>query len=371
MKRGQPAVHQAGRAVIHFPSRGADRDNQLRAKAYPVRVPDGEYLAICTRVFGPHRSRAYGTKIYLVFEVIDGEHLGKKLPMFLRPSNFPTSNLYRSWCLANDGPPSRNARLSPRIFLGKTFRIRTCTVRPRHRVTGPDGKLRAGDLLPDFLWYSRVNYLISLEISPQRWDTVTEISRKSFSDSAVSTGGVGSRKPETGSETCAGSFQVLRGGSPVGTTNQAGGKPGLPAGPTPVNQTTIALALSVTGQLAKGNDLVSKQDFESVIYRRKLFELYDYLPPSFSHKKRVDHVLEKAVSEVFLNRGRELEGVDESAVLEAARKRVTRFSDFETIRDQEKRRRVVVGCVVNATAEAALAKLKEKHAKAGGSESRR
>jgi len=109
----------------------------LRARPYPVLIPDSEYLATCVQVFGPHSSRAYGEKIYVSFQILDGGHAGKKLPMFLRPSRFPTSRLYRSWVVANGGLPSRNATLSPRIFLGKIFRVSTVTVKPRHASGAP------------------------------------------------------------------------------------------------------------------------------------------------------------------------------------------------------------------------------------------
>ncbi len=164
--------------VTPFPSPKRKTRTELRARPYPVFVPDGEYLATCVYSFGPHKSRAYGEKFYLTFEIIDGEHTGKRLSMYLRPSCFPTSRLYRFWVIANNGLPSRNAILSPRIFCGKIFHISTATVKPTYGSGAP---------LPPVFWYSRVLDILSLEST----GFVTEISSKSLSDSAITTGRVG------------------------------------------------------------------------------------------------------------------------------------------------------------------------------------
>lgn len=341
--------------LTSFSGPGTEHQDEIRPNPYPVRVPDSEYLAVCIHVFGPHTSRVYGEKFYLTFQIIDGEHAGKKLPMFLSPSKFPTSNLYRFWSIANDGPPSRNARLSPRIFLGKAFRVRTATVKPRHRVTGADGKIRAGDYMPEFMWYSRIDCVLSLEATNEPLNGATKISRNSFPGNEMGTGRVGSRKPEAGNELCPDSFRVFGGGSSAGFTNQAGGKCKLTAGPTPVTPISIAHAPASPADPKPGTDLWNKKYFESALYRKRLFETYDNLPPFFSHKERVEKVVEKAVRELFMNRDRELKEVDENAVLETARSRLNRFANFEGIKHSEKRRKVVVGCVVNAVAEGALA----------------
>jgi hypothetical protein len=104
----------------------------------------------------------------------------------------------------------------------------------------------------------------------------------------------------------------------------------------------------------------SKKQLESAVHRKHLFDLYANLPPSIEHKRRVDELAIKAVRHLFMNRGRELEGVDESLVLEAVLKRVGRFPGFEAIRDYDKRKKAVVGCVVNAVAEVALEALGNK-----------
>ena len=46
------------------------------------RVPDGEYLALCTHVHHDQRSRSYGDRVYLDFQIYEGEHLGETIRMF-------------------------------------------------------------------------------------------------------------------------------------------------------------------------------------------------------------------------------------------------------------------------------------------------
>ncbi len=97
---------------------------------------------------------------------------------------------------------------------------------------------------------------------------------------------------------------------------------------------------------------MQKKHLEKGIYRKHLFELYDNLPPSFDHCKRVEHLLNKAARHLCMNRGRELGGVSEEQLLETAQRRISRFSSLECIWDSEERKRAVVGCVINAVAEA-------------------
>ncbi len=141
-------------------------NDELLARPYPTLIPEGPYLAFCTRQYWDKGSRLYGERIYLYFKIFDGEYNGKEIRMFLRPSKFPTSNLYRAWAIASGYPPrSRNTKLSPRIFPGKLFRVSVVTVKPRHRIVGTDGKTRQGDFLPDFLWYSKIASILSLEVT--------------------------------------------------------------------------------------------------------------------------------------------------------------------------------------------------------------
>jgi hypothetical protein len=117
---------------------------------------------MCVHVHHDKQSRNYGERVYLEFRLFDCEFEGKRVRMFLRPSKFPTSNFYRSWAIARGGPPSRNTKMSARIFSGKLFRVLTATVRPRHRIAGADGKLRNGPFLPESFWYSKVACILEL-----------------------------------------------------------------------------------------------------------------------------------------------------------------------------------------------------------------
>lgn len=173
---------------------------ELVARPHPDRIPDGEYIALCNHVHHDRHSRNYGERVYLDFQIVDGEYQGKTLRMFLRPSRFPTSNFYRAWAIARGGPPrSRNTRMSPRIFTGKVFRVLTATVRPRHRLTGDDGKQRPGPFLPESFWYSKAACLLSLELTNEPV-IVTDFFPKSLSSCQLSQGRVGSGELGDGSK---------------------------------------------------------------------------------------------------------------------------------------------------------------------------
>jgi hypothetical protein len=162
--------------------------DSLSATPYPTRIPDGEYLAVCTNILRketPHR----GDRIYLRFKICEGDHTGEIIPMYLR---------------------SRNTKLDPRIFLDKLFRALTTTVKPHQQIVS-DGKVRRGPELPEPFWYSRVACLLSLEIDssgglcppapplslssfqnkPETPDIVTASSRNPFPSISLSEGRVG------------------------------------------------------------------------------------------------------------------------------------------------------------------------------------
>lgn len=341
---------------------------EIRARPYWPRIPDGKYLAVCTRTFWHRGSRASGERIYIYFNILDGPHAGTELRLICRPSRYPTSNFYRSWSIANDSPPrSRNTRLSPKIFKQKVFRILTGTVKPRHRISGPDGKQRPGEFLPEHLWYSKVEAILSLEVTNEPLQsmaaangaisqTVTRISSKPLHTSQLHRGRVGRRELGDGDWVGVES----RGGQSSNNPNPAGGEGNLAASATPVG---LANEENAPLRPAKSQVKASehgKRHLEDAIYRKHLFDLYDNLPPAFDHKRRVDQLVIKGVRQLFMNRERELEGLDENTVLEAATKQVREFTRFENIRDYDKRKKVVVGCVVSAIAEGTLAALKSK-----------
>ncbi len=168
-------------------------------------------------------SRSYGPKIYLTFALLDDAHAGIELPMFFRPSRFPTSRYYRAWLIANGRPPSRNARLSPRVFLNKVFRVLVETVKPRIQITGENGKQRPGPEYPATLHYSKVSALLSLEVTNDP-EIVTDILRNSSLHRQLDGGEVGSKELGVGSKTEA------RGGSlPTNLGNPLGEAASVPS----------------------------------------------------------------------------------------------------------------------------------------------
>lgn len=201
------------KALARIPrSRRAEVSDELTAAAYPARVPDGEYFALCTHTFRGH-SRKYGERVYVDFQLCDCADEGKTIRMYLRPSKWPTSNFYLSWAIARGGPPrSRNTKMSERVFNGKVFRVRTTTVKRKHSIMGIDGKSRPGPDLPESFWYSKIQCILSLEATnenvlsmptintteagglrpPEPPVCVTNFPSNPFSESALSEGEVGS-----------------------------------------------------------------------------------------------------------------------------------------------------------------------------------
>ena len=173
--------------------------------------------------------RSYGPKFYLTFTLLDDAHAGIALPMFFRPSHFPTSRYYRAWLIANGRPPSRNARLSPRVFVNKVFRVLVETVKPRIQITGENGKQRPGPEYPATHHYSKVSALLSLEVTNDA-EIVTEILRNSSPHTPIEGGEVGSR------ELVVGSKREARGGPlPTSLGNPLGEAASVPSpGATPL-----------------------------------------------------------------------------------------------------------------------------------------
>jgi hypothetical protein len=155
--------------IIPF-SRYDDESNSSPAEAlnshalYPARVPDGEYIVAVTNAIEKKHTRVFGDKIILRTMIIEGEFCGVRLPMYFRISRYPTSRFYRHWMIANGRAPSRNTLMSHRIFINKVFRAVAVTVRPCHRIFGPDGKSsRVGAPLPESCWYSKIDHFLELE----------------------------------------------------------------------------------------------------------------------------------------------------------------------------------------------------------------
>lgn len=232
-------------------SRRAESCDELTAAPYIPRVPDGEYLALCTHTYRGH-SRKYGERVYLDFQLCDCADEGKTIRMYLRPSKWPTSNFYLSWAIARGGPPrSRNTKMSERVFKGKLFRVRTTTVKPKHQITGIDGKSRPGPDLPEMFWYSKIVCILSLEATnenvlsmpslnttkagglrpPEPPVCVTDFPSNPFSESALSEGEVGSGELGVGSKQESG-LAVRDGTTNATPHHQPVEEPSLPA-PSP------------------------------------------------------------------------------------------------------------------------------------------
>ena len=101
---------------------------------YYVFISPGIYTAKCVRYRGPVPYRG-NKKLYLYFELLTEQYPDTELFMALnlRPSGIPPGSKYfKSWVIANKGNlPSRNAVMSPLIFLGKTFTVKVRTAVPK------------------------------------------------------------------------------------------------------------------------------------------------------------------------------------------------------------------------------------------------
>ena len=63
------------------------------------------------------------------------------------------SKYYKTWCMVNKWTkPSRNAKMSPRLFINKIYNIKTRTVKPQHN----------GKDMPEDFWYSVVDEIIEV-----------------------------------------------------------------------------------------------------------------------------------------------------------------------------------------------------------------
>lgn len=123
-------------------------------------LPDGEYEAECVS----HQDRFWskGRKLFLNFRItIPWEWKGERVFMaFNMPRDgriTPGMKYYRAWRAVNGGrPPSKNAKMSPRLFLYKHFRICTRTVKPKDN----------GEEMPSAYWYSVVDRILSVVGDP-------------------------------------------------------------------------------------------------------------------------------------------------------------------------------------------------------------
>ena len=118
-------------------------------------IPDGKYEAICKKYddkfcFGKAR------KVFLTFQITSpGKFNGVELFMVF---NMPLkgrlkrgSRYYKTWVMLNGWKhPSRNTKMTPRIFLNKVYEVETATVKPKHN----------GGETPAALYYSKVENIL-------------------------------------------------------------------------------------------------------------------------------------------------------------------------------------------------------------------
>lgn len=119
-------------------------------------IPNGTYEAQCIKydskfVLGKTR------KTFLTFKIYIGEHEGKEIFMaFNMPYNGKIksgSKYYKTWVMVNEWQnPSRNTKMSPRLFLNKVYKIKTRTVKPPYH----------GKEMPENHWYSVVDYIVEV-----------------------------------------------------------------------------------------------------------------------------------------------------------------------------------------------------------------
>lgn len=120
-------------------------------------IPDAVYQAQCIKydqgfVLGKSR------KLFLHFKIIDpGEHFGKTIFMaFNVPYDMKIrqgSKYFKVWVMVNKWrKPTRNAKMSPRLFKNKIFKVQTRTVKPIYGTKE----------MPKEFWYSIVDLIIDV-----------------------------------------------------------------------------------------------------------------------------------------------------------------------------------------------------------------
>jgi hypothetical protein len=141
-----------------------DEEIRLDGGYYTLMAP-GKFDARCISFRGPLDYRGE-KKLYLNFEILSHPYTGTELFMALnipRSGVRPGSKYFRAWCIANGGQlPSRNAIMSARIFVGKTFQVVVRTVVPKN----------AGEEMGADHWYSVVDCLKAL-VSPDKQEELS------------------------------------------------------------------------------------------------------------------------------------------------------------------------------------------------------
>lgn len=124
---------------------------------YRPLIPNSVYDAQCIKydkkfVLGKTR------KVFLTFQILDhGAHNGKEIFMaFNMPYDGKIksgSKYFKTWVMVNGWrKPTRNAKMSPRLFINKIYKIKTRTCKPKHN----------GKDMPEDFWYSVVDEIIEV-----------------------------------------------------------------------------------------------------------------------------------------------------------------------------------------------------------------
>jgi len=137
-------------------------DDVLVADEIRPRILEGNYPVQCILV---KRIPYCGTwKLHLRFRILEGDDSGLELDLYMNMTDSKgrkfkkvprASNYYKNWVIANYGhPPSRNDKMSPRIFKDGIFRAIVRDAVPQF----PDGTD-----MPESIHYSVISHLIKRE----------------------------------------------------------------------------------------------------------------------------------------------------------------------------------------------------------------
>jgi len=124
---------------------------------YKPLIRDGTYEAQCVN-YDSKFCLGKARKLFLHFEILtNGEYFGEQIfQAFNMPYNKRIrqgSKYFKTWVMVNNWQkPSRNAKMSPRLFLNKIYRIKTRTVKPTHN----------GKEMPKEFWYSVVDEILEV-----------------------------------------------------------------------------------------------------------------------------------------------------------------------------------------------------------------
>ena len=138
-------------------TQGAGMEEYKFGEDYKPRLPNGIYEAQCIR-FDNRFSCGKAKKLFLHFKIVEpGEHHGKEIfEAFNMPYNGRIkqgSKYFKTWCMVNGwNRPSRNAKLSARLFVKKIFKVKTRTVKPEHNKQP----------MPESFWYSVVDEILEV-----------------------------------------------------------------------------------------------------------------------------------------------------------------------------------------------------------------